>query len=128
MHRGIGACTPQAALPCTPPCQELQLLCLSPSWHRSLPLNCLQISCEAYREVVQKDPRFLKFFQQGTPVNELGRMNIGSRWAPCVRLFKRSSPRLWSGRPHHCSMHICSLQASWDGQMGPPFAPPPHLS
>ena len=50
--------------------------------------DCLQISCEAYREVVQKDPRFLKFFQQGTPVNELGRMNIGSRLAPCIRLHQ----------------------------------------
>lgn len=36
-------------------------------------------SCNAYRDVVRDDPRFIDFFQQLTPVNELGRMNIGSR-------------------------------------------------
>lgn len=45
----------------------------------SVKLSCLQLSCEAYRDVVRKDPRFIDFFQQGTPVSELGRMNIGSR-------------------------------------------------
>lgn len=38
-----------------------------------------QASCAAYRSVVRKDPRFIEFFQAATPVNELGRMNIGSR-------------------------------------------------
>ena len=38
-----------------------------------------KVSCEAYREVVRGDPRFVDFFQAVTPVNELGRMNIGSR-------------------------------------------------
>jgi len=38
-----------------------------------------EISCEAYRSVVRGDPRFIEFFQTLTPVNELGRMNIGSR-------------------------------------------------
>ena len=38
-----------------------------------------RISCEAYRSVVRGDPRFIDFFQSVTPVNELGRMNIGSR-------------------------------------------------
>lgn len=38
-----------------------------------------RISCEAYRSVVRGDPRFVDFFQTVTPVNELGRMNIGSR-------------------------------------------------
>eukprot|EP00884_Botryococcus_braunii_P020823 jgi/Botrbrau1/7424/Bobra.0112s0023.1 len=37
------------------------------------------LSCEAYRAIVQKDARFIDYFQQATPVNELGRMNIGSR-------------------------------------------------
>lgn len=38
-----------------------------------------QTSCAAYRGVVRGDPRFIEFFQAATPVNELGRMNIGSR-------------------------------------------------
>lgn len=38
-----------------------------------------QLSCEAYREVVTGDPRFIDYFQAATPVNELGRLNIGSR-------------------------------------------------
>ncbi|GAB4814757.1 hypothetical protein N2152v2_001803 [Parachlorella kessleri] len=38
-----------------------------------------RVSCEAYRSVVRKDPRFIDYFQTLTPVNELGRMNIGSR-------------------------------------------------
>ena len=39
----------------------------------------IQVSCDAYRDVVRKDPRFIDFFSQSTPVSELGRMNIGSR-------------------------------------------------
>ena len=39
----------------------------------------MQVSCDAYRAVVRKDPRFIDFFGQSTPVSELGRMNIGSR-------------------------------------------------
>lgn len=38
-----------------------------------------KVSCEAYRNVVRGDPRFIDFFQAVTPVNELGKMNIGSR-------------------------------------------------
>jgi phosphoenolpyruvate carboxylase len=38
-----------------------------------------EVSCAAYRSVVRTDPRFIDFFQSVTPVNELGRMNIGSR-------------------------------------------------
>ena len=38
-----------------------------------------QVSCAAYRDVVRKDPRFIDYFQSATPVNELGRLNIGSR-------------------------------------------------
>jgi len=36
-------------------------------------------SCTAYRSVVRGDPRFWDFFQAATPVQELGRLNIGSR-------------------------------------------------
>lgn len=39
----------------------------------------VQVSCAAYRGVVRKDPRFIDYFQQATPVSELGRINIGSR-------------------------------------------------
>ena len=42
-------------------------------------LFCVQVSCAAYREVVRGNPHFIEFFQAVTPVNELGRMNIGSR-------------------------------------------------
>jgi phosphoenolpyruvate carboxylase len=38
-----------------------------------------QVSCDAYRQVVRGDPRFIEFFGAATPVSELGRMNIGSR-------------------------------------------------
>lgn len=36
-------------------------------------------SCAAYRAVVLEDDRFVPYFMAITPVNELGRMNIGSR-------------------------------------------------
>ena len=42
-------------------------------------MSGLQVSCDAYRGVVRKDPRFIDYFQQATPVAELGRINIGSR-------------------------------------------------
>lgn len=55
--------------PTTPP---------KPEWRQAMD-RMSELSCEAYRDVVRKDPRFIDFFQQGTPVSELGRMNIGSR-------------------------------------------------
>ncbi|MEW5850692.1 MAG: phosphoenolpyruvate carboxylase [Myxococcota bacterium] len=36
-------------------------------------------ACQAYRGVVRKDPRFVTYFRQATPVQELGALNIGSR-------------------------------------------------
>ena len=42
-------------------------------------LGFAQVSCDAYRDVVRKNTQFIEFFQAVTPVNELGRMNIGSR-------------------------------------------------
>ena len=41
--------------------------------------GCAQVSCDAYRDVVRKNSQFIEFFQAVTPVQELGRMNIGSR-------------------------------------------------
>ncbi|EIE27459.1 PEPCase 1 [Coccomyxa subellipsoidea C-169] len=46
---------------------------------RSVLNEMSKTSCAAYRGVVRGDPRFIEFFQAATPVNELGRMNIGSR-------------------------------------------------
>lgn len=49
-----------------------------PEW-RSAMAEMSAASCEAYRAFVRGDARFIEFFQTLTPVNELGRMNIGSR-------------------------------------------------
>lgn len=49
-----------------------------PEW-REVMAEMSKLSCEAYREVVTGDPRFIDYFQAATPVNELGRLNIGSR-------------------------------------------------
>jgi len=38
-----------------------------------------QWSCEAYREVVFRNPTFIKYFRHATPEEELGNLNIGSR-------------------------------------------------
>ena len=37
------------------------------------------VSCAAYRNTVNNDPRFVPYFRQATPELELGRLNIGSR-------------------------------------------------
>lgn len=49
-----------------------------PEW-RSLMDTMSEASCNAYRSVVQKDPKFIKYFAQATPESELGNLNIGSR-------------------------------------------------
>uniref|UniRef100_A0A7S3VSI5 phosphoenolpyruvate carboxylase n=2 Tax=Dunaliella tertiolecta TaxID=3047 RepID=A0A7S3VSI5_DUNTE len=36
-------------------------------------------SCEAYRSVVYKNPKFISYFKHATPEAELGNLNIGSR-------------------------------------------------
>ncbi|CAB1120385.1 unnamed protein product [Ectocarpus sp. CCAP 1310/34] len=38
-----------------------------------------EVSCEAYRDIVRKDPRFVPYFRTATPELELGGLNIGSR-------------------------------------------------
>jgi len=38
-----------------------------------------EISCNAYRGVVFKNPYFIKYFRDATPEEELGNLNIGSR-------------------------------------------------
>ena len=38
-----------------------------------------RVSCDKFRSVVYKDPRFIKYFKTATPETEIGRMNIGSR-------------------------------------------------
>ncbi|KAL4423808.1 hypothetical protein ABPG75_001109 [Micractinium tetrahymenae] len=50
-----------------------------PQLWRETMAEMARISCAGYRAVVREDPRFVTFFQSITPVNELGRMNIGSR-------------------------------------------------
>jgi len=37
------------------------------------------VSCNAYRDVVRSDPRFVPYFRQATPELELASLNIGSR-------------------------------------------------
>lgn len=46
---------------------------------RSLMDRLSEISCSKYREIVHKDPRFVQYFRQATPEQELGLLNIGSR-------------------------------------------------
>ncbi|KAL4856631.1 Phosphoenolpyruvate carboxylase 1 [Chlorella vulgaris] len=47
-------------------------------WRQTM-AEMARTSCDAYRAVVREDSRFVNFFHSITPVNELGRMNIGSR-------------------------------------------------
>ncbi|KAK9845098.1 hypothetical protein WJX74_010567 [Apatococcus lobatus] len=49
-----------------------------PEW-RDVMKKLSEVSCAAYREVVRGHESFIDYFQEVTPVNELGRMNIGSR-------------------------------------------------
>ena len=37
------------------------------------------VALKKYQDLVFEDPDFLKYFNQGTPLNELGELNIGSR-------------------------------------------------
>lgn len=38
-----------------------------------------QVSCEAYRGIVQKEPQFVPYFRAATPEQELGKLPLGSR-------------------------------------------------
>jgi phosphoenolpyruvate carboxylase len=46
---------------------------------RSMMKILSDISCEAYRQVVRKDERFVPYFRSATPELELSNLNIGSR-------------------------------------------------
>ena len=49
-----------------------------PQW-RSMMDKAAEASCEAYRDVVHRDPDFVSYFRLATPEMELARLNIGSR-------------------------------------------------
>ena len=46
---------------------------------RALMQRMARLAAAAYRRVVRSDPHFLPYFQAATPIDELGRLNIGSR-------------------------------------------------
>ncbi|MET0390799.1 MAG: phosphoenolpyruvate carboxylase [Polyangiales bacterium] len=46
---------------------------------RELMQRMARLAAAAYRRVVRGDGEFLRYFQAATPINELGRLNIGSR-------------------------------------------------
>jgi phosphoenolpyruvate carboxylase len=50
----------------------------TPEWKRLMD-QLATTSCDNYRAVVFKDPRFIPYFRQATPEVELGGLNIGSR-------------------------------------------------
>ena len=50
----------------------------TPEW-RDMMAKLSQISCDAYRGIVQKDERFVPYFRSATPELELSDLNIGSR-------------------------------------------------
>ena len=49
-----------------------------PAWRRKM-AELAETSCAAYRSVLCDDERFAPYFHTATPLNELGRLNIGSR-------------------------------------------------
>jgi phosphoenolpyruvate carboxylase len=46
---------------------------------RALMQRMARLAAAAYRRVVRSDSNFIPYFQAATPINELGRLNIGSR-------------------------------------------------
>lgn len=50
----------------------------TPEW-RAMMQKLSDISCDAYREVVRHDERFVPYFRSATPELELASLNIGSR-------------------------------------------------
>jgi phosphoenolpyruvate carboxylase len=50
----------------------------TPEW-RSMMKKLSDISCDAYRKIVNEDERFVPYFRSATPELELSNLNIGSR-------------------------------------------------
>jgi phosphoenolpyruvate carboxylase len=50
-----------------------------PPEYRAMMKKLSDISCDAYRRVVRRDPRFVPYFRSATPELELASLNIGSR-------------------------------------------------
>jgi phosphoenolpyruvate carboxylase len=49
-----------------------------PEWRDAMNRMC-EVSMQSYRQLVHQDPGFLDYFSVATPVDELGKLNIGSR-------------------------------------------------
>nr|AIT70053.1 phosphoenolpyruvate carboxylase [Sargassum henslowianum]AIT70055.1 phosphoenolpyruvate carboxylase [Sargassum vachellianum] len=50
----------------------------SGKWRKTMD-RLSEVSCEAYRDIVRRDERFVPYFRTATPELELGSLNIGSR-------------------------------------------------
>jgi phosphoenolpyruvate carboxylase len=64
---------------------------VSPEWETVLE-RLSQLAHRRYRQLIYENPDFLRFFEQATPISELGWLNIGSR--PARRTAGRSVEEL----------------------------------
>mmetsp|Transcript_12156 Transcript_12156/g.21970 ORF Transcript_12156/g.21970 Transcript_12156/m.21970 type:complete len:892 (-) Transcript_12156:1-2676(-) len=51
---------------------------IEPAWFEVME-ELSEVSCDRYRQIVHKEPLFVKYFRCATPEQELGMLNIGSR-------------------------------------------------
>lgn len=58
--------------------QFIERPAVQPQW-REMMERLSSTSCEAYRAVVTKEPRFVPYFRTATPESELAGLNVGSR-------------------------------------------------